>query len=305
MLTLATADTLAGGASAASEVTCTIFGMERNGATETYKVLDQRQLSNVAGTIYTAPASNVTFVRSITVVNTNTTTARTFQLFRGGTAAANAITPVYTLPAGGMGSYEDGKGWQFFSQYGQMLSAAAPFGYWGDYNYGIAGSKAETIPRNLCPETNATGPTTGQICLTAIYLNSGTVVSNISYASATTAAGTPTHYNFGLYSTAFSRLATGTDQTSTAWAANTVKTLAMQSPYTVVNTGLHYVAYMMTASTMPTLKGSAAWVSGALRGQPPALQGIMATTYSTGDCPATVATMTNSTTASQFWACVT
>jgi hypothetical protein len=113
MLTLAANDTIAGVASAATEVTCTIFGMELNGTTETYKVLDQRQLAAAAATIYTATANGPTFVKSITVVNTNTTTARTFQLFRGGTADANAITPVINLPAGGAANYEDGKGWDF------------------------------------------------------------------------------------------------------------------------------------------------------------------------------------------------
>lgn len=113
MLTLAAADTLAGVAATASKVTCTIFGMELNGTTETYKVLDQRQLAAAAATIYTVPGSTVAFVRTITVVNTDAVSAQTFQLFRGGTAAANAITPIVNLPAGGSATYEDGKGWDY------------------------------------------------------------------------------------------------------------------------------------------------------------------------------------------------
>lgn len=111
MLTLAAADTIAGVASSASKVTCTIFGMELNAGTETYKVLDQRQLAAAAATIYTVPASTQAFIRSITVVNTDTVNAVTFQLFRGGTGAANAITPVMALSAGGSMVYEDGYGW--------------------------------------------------------------------------------------------------------------------------------------------------------------------------------------------------
>ncbi len=113
MYTLAANDTLAGVASAASEVTYTIFGMELNGTTETYKVLAQGQLAASAATIYTATANGPTFVRTITLVNTDTVSANTFQLFRGGTANANAITPVINLPAGGAATYEDGKGWDF------------------------------------------------------------------------------------------------------------------------------------------------------------------------------------------------
>jgi hypothetical protein len=87
--------------------------MELDETVETYKVLYQGQLAASATTIYTATANGPTFVRTITVVNTSVTTARTFQLFRGGTAAANAITPVINLPAGGAANYEDGKGWDF------------------------------------------------------------------------------------------------------------------------------------------------------------------------------------------------
>jgi hypothetical protein len=76
-------------------------------------VLYQGQLAAAAATIYTATANGPTFVRTITIVNTDTVSANTFQLFRGGTAAANAITPVINLPAGGAANYEDGKGWDF------------------------------------------------------------------------------------------------------------------------------------------------------------------------------------------------
>jgi len=122
VIVLNAADTLAGAApSGATEVTCTIFGMELVGTTETYKVLDQRQLAAAAATIYTVPASTQAFIRSITVVNTDTTNISTFQLFRGGTAAANAITPVFTIPAGGMALYVDGDGWQVFTASGLLL----------------------------------------------------------------------------------------------------------------------------------------------------------------------------------------
>lgn len=115
MLTLAAADTLAGVASAASEVTCTVFGMELNGTTETYKVLYQGQLAAAAATIYTVPGSTQAFIRTITIVNTDAVGANTFQLFRGGTAGVNAITPVINLPAGGSATYEDGQGWGYAS----------------------------------------------------------------------------------------------------------------------------------------------------------------------------------------------
>lgn len=127
MLLLAAADTLAGVAQSASKVTCTIFGMELTtaGLAESYKVLDQRQLAAAAATIYTVPAGTTAFVRSIHVVNTDTTNTMTFQLFRGGLVAANAITAVITIPAGGTAVYEDGQGWAVFNNFGQLLTSQA------------------------------------------------------------------------------------------------------------------------------------------------------------------------------------
>ena len=120
MIILAANDTLAAGASVASQVTCTLFGMELNNTTETYKVLDQRQLDSSPETIYTATANGPTFIRTITV-NNNDAVVRTFRLFRAGTANANAITPKFTLLPGGAAIYEDGLGWQFFNNSGQVL----------------------------------------------------------------------------------------------------------------------------------------------------------------------------------------
>jgi len=115
MYILAAADTLAGIADVASKITCTIFGMELNAGVEVYKVLDQRQLASSAATIYTVPASTQAFIRTISVINTDVAASHTFQLFRGGTAAVNAITPIFNLPAGGSAIYEDGVGWSVSS----------------------------------------------------------------------------------------------------------------------------------------------------------------------------------------------
>jgi hypothetical protein len=124
MLTIPTGGTIAGvAATGANEVTCTLFLLELHSGTgvETY-TSDQQQLAAAAATIYTATANGPTFVRSISCVNTDTTNTSTFQLFSGGTAAANAITPVLTIPAGGMAVYEDGNGWQMFDALGQILT---------------------------------------------------------------------------------------------------------------------------------------------------------------------------------------
>src|SRR3990172_1332202 len=103
MLILAASDTIAGAApTGANEVTCTLFLMELHSGTgiQTYSK-DQQQLPAAAATIYTATADGPTFVRSIHVVNTDIAAVSTFQLFVGGTAAENAITPILTIPIGG------------------------------------------------------------------------------------------------------------------------------------------------------------------------------------------------------------
>jgi hypothetical protein len=302
MIVLAAADTLAAGASVASQITCTVFGMELNAGTEVYKVLDQRQLANSPATIYTVPASTQAFIRSI-MVNNNDTVSRTFRLFRGGTANTNAITPTFTLLPGGCAIYEDALGWSFYNNAGQQLTASGSSSSGAVDNYGITGNLGETMDRNICPEVNTTIATTGQIFCQAIWLTAGTTVTNISFCSATTAASAPTHYVFALYDINRNLLASSADQTSTAWAANTLKTLAMGTPYLISTTGLYYVMISVVATTVPTLKGGTARTGGQLAGTAPIISGISSTAYTTGTAPSTIGALTVGTTSA--WACVT
>lgn len=153
MITLATANTIAGVASVATKLTCTIFGMELNGTTEVYKVLYQGQLPAAAATLYTVPASNTGFIKTITVINTDVVD-RTFELFVNGTADANSISATYLVSAGGAAIYEDGQGWSTttvqasatllndihsgFSEYDAIENPAAP-----------ASNKLRTYARNV------------------------------------------------------------------------------------------------------------------------------------------------------------
>lgn len=184
MITLAAADTLAAGASAATLLTSTVFGMELNGTTEVYKVLDQRQLAAAPATIYTAPGSTTTFIKSIMVVN-NDTALRTFQFFRGGTAAANVITPVMTLGPGGSAVYEDGLGWAFYDNLGRLLMSPT----------------LQLLTASLVADTGNQTSTTEAIvsCVLTIpanYLTVGTVIDfqmSFSCAQGATAQTTPGH----------------------------------------------------------------------------------------------------------------
>lgn len=115
-----------------------------------------------------------------------------------------------------------------------------------------------SLRRSQCVD-NLAALTTQVMLSTALYLRAGDVVTNLTFVSATTAAGTPTNWWFALYSPAATPalLAQTADQTSTAWAANTAMTKALASPVTIATTGWHYAAIMVKATTVPTLVGVA------------------------------------------------
>lgn len=170
---------------------------------------------------------------------------------------------------------------------------------------GATNTFAETIPRQTVPETNTTMAASGVLNMQAIYLVAGQLVSNISISSATTAVGTPTHYWFALYSgsqSAPSQLALSADQTNSAWASNTYKTLAMTTAYRVPTSGVYYIGYAMVATTIPTIKGGAARTGGQLGAQAPAIYAT-STTGITTTMPTTAAALTTGGTVS-FYAAV-
>lgn len=107
-------------------------------------------------------------------------------------------------------------------------------------------------------DTGQVALATGVMTAVRVKLYAGDVVTNISVRSGATAAGTPTAYWFALYSSAGTPalLAQTADQTSTAWAANTTKTLALATAQTISQTGYYWVALMVTATTPPSLLGS-------------------------------------------------
>jgi len=190
MITIPASDTIAGAApTGATEVTCTLFLMELNTATsaETY-TKDQQQLAAAAATIYTATANGPTFVKAIHVVNTDASNASTFQLFAGGTAAANAITPVFTLLAGGVAVYSE-NGWQFFDSNGllQIMGGPATILTGGTLT-------SATLTSNATANSTTTGVEVHQISIGA----AGTYIFewSIVYESAATTTGISLGINY-------------------------------------------------------------------------------------------------------------
>ena len=144
--------------------------------------------------------------------------------------------------------------------------------------------------------SNCAALTTQVMTSVALPLMNGDVVTNLTFLSGATQAGTPTNWWFALYdnSATPALIAQTADQTSTAWAANTAITLALSAPYTATKTGVYYAAVMVKATTPPTLAGitleNAAAAGALITGQK-----ILAQTSGsalTTTAPATIATPT-------------
>ena len=116
----------------------------------------------------------------------------------------------------------------------------------------------ESLPLGrLQAVSNGAALATGVMTSVALPLQAGDVVTNLTFVSGGTAAGTPTNWWFALYSNASTPalIEQTADQTTTAWAANTVKTVALATAYTVPTTGVYYASVMVTATTVPTIAG--------------------------------------------------
>lgn len=107
-------------------------------------------------------------------------------------------------------------------------------------------------------DTGQVALATGVMTSVPIKLVAGDVVTNLTFRSGATAAGTPTNWWFALYSNAATPalLAQTADQTTTAWAANTTMTKALATAQTIAETGIYWAAIMVTATTVPTLIGT-------------------------------------------------
>lgn len=229
-------------------------------------------------TVVASPAASTQRnVKSLHITNNHATvgTQVTVQHFDGTTS--EDLMGVMLLPGENLVLDEVGDWTHHDAQGGSYTYAGPPTS-----NLGMAGVLAETMPRETCPEVNTVAPTaSGTLFLQAIYLKAGQLVSNITISSATTAAATPTNCRFALYSGARALLAQSADQLTAAWAANTVKTLAMTTPYRVATSGLYYIGLLVVATTVPTTKGGAAKTGGQLASSVPILHGISTTALTT------------------------
>lgn len=148
------------------------------------------------------------------------------------------------------------------------------------------GVMGETIPRLFVSVATVSLATT-TLKLSAIYLPKGTSVTNISWLSGTTPLAVGSNQWFSLFDNGRNKLAVTADDTSTAWAASTVKTLAVTGgPFVTTYDGLHFLGVLVVATTPPTLAGYQ--TLGTAVALTPALWGASTTGLSNpASCPST------------------
>ncbi len=117
MLTLASTETLQGKATEATKVTATIVGDQVTSGASVFKVLEQKQISNVAGVLYESPSGKESLISQVFLVNSGA--EQTVELFIGGTAAANQIARL-KIPLEGSATL-DGHGWQIYDKSGKSI----------------------------------------------------------------------------------------------------------------------------------------------------------------------------------------
>lgn len=89
-----------------------------------------------------------------------------------------------------------------------------------------------------------------------IVVAAGQTVTSISFLTGTTAATSPTHQWFCLTDQNGNILGKTTDDTNHAWGANSVKTLALSTPWTPTTDTAVNIGIVITASTVPSLVGA-------------------------------------------------
>ncbi len=114
---------------------------------------------------------------------------------------------------------------------------------------------AESFPRSVGSLVDLGALTTQVLQVVQVPLAVGALVTTLSFASGETPAGTPIHQWACLLDSARAVQATSVDATNTAWAADTIRTFTMGTPFRVTTVGPWYAGVMMSATTPNSLDG--------------------------------------------------
>jgi hypothetical protein len=167
---------------------------------------------------------------------------------------ANATTVPTTNPTGGgLASARNGAPW-YRDPNGIVSTMISP----SEFSTSPTGCLAETFPRShgsAATVAQAIGGTTGTVYMMAVWLPAGLTITNLSWITGSTAAGTPTHWWLGIANSAGLQQAATADQLTGAITASTLITKALTATYTTPATGLYYLLLSVTATTNPTATG--------------------------------------------------
>lgn len=149
------------------------------------------------------------------------------------------------------------------SQSGTTVSPAIP-----------TGALAETFGRVGVQFADIGALTSGTLRLIAIEIPGGRTISSITFYSGNTALVTGSNQWFCLLDSARNVLGKTADDTSTAWAAKTPKTLTLTTPYVTPGTdrAFYYLGLVVVAAIVPTMSGQLDY-TGNLAAIAPAISG--------------------------------
>lgn len=125
----------------------------------------------------------------------------------------------------------------------------------------LYGLRTGAMIGNMPPWAPAThhspGLVSGTLRVLTVYGFKGQTITNLSFCSGNVAftPGATPHWWFALYDSGKNLLKQTADQTSTAWAANTVKTVALSSAQLLSATDVYYIAIMVAGTTPPSMVG--------------------------------------------------
>lgn len=123
MIIVAAGNTIQAGASAATSLTLTAFGLEQAAGVNAYKTLfGPVQLGNSVGVLYTVPASTTAFIKTIVIANTSGGPVTASLYLNGSTAAFQQAS--IPIPANGEAIWA-GDGWKVIDANGNTLVASS------------------------------------------------------------------------------------------------------------------------------------------------------------------------------------
>lgn len=144
-----------------------------------------------------------------------------------------------------------------------------------------ANAKASSVDGRMSSSGTSTAGTSGTIVCFAMPIESGLTISNLTLTSIA-AEATGTHAWVGIANSAGTVLGVSADNTGAAYfAANTVTTTAIATPFTTTYTGLYYGFVCVAAGTVPTFAAAPAFAHVAISTVPPIMCGTALTGQTT------------------------